>query len=183
MENKSITERKLDYLRDEAWMLTLSTAFQHANVYQLDVSDDAKRIFKDVLKDEVLLLTSTYHLHTANDHLHLENIEQLGRFSERFHEILKGGRLHFGVCQKLLNQFLKYVWCAGIMTTPPPHFPIDKNILKLFGFDDLQANSLLKAFDGSKYMKVIELARTKLPEYGVGSLPELELVICGKPTN
>ena len=40
---------------------------------------------------------------------------------------LNGGRLKFGRAQKLLNMYLKYMWCAN--KTSPPHCPFDNIII------------------------------------------------------
>ena len=41
---------------------------------------------------------------------------------------LADGNMRFGFAQKLLNMYLKYMWCAGEMPTPP-HCPFDRRII------------------------------------------------------
>lgn len=55
---------------------------------------------------------------------------------------LAGGKLKFGRAQKLLNMYLKYLWCAGKMPEPP-HCPFDDIIInrKLQERDDEFWNS------------------------------------------
>lgn len=51
---------------------------------------------------------------------------------------LEGGKMKFGRAQKLLNMYLKYMWCAGEISTPP-HCPFDNQIINnggLQGNDD-----------------------------------------------
>lgn len=41
---------------------------------------------------------------------------------------LRGGKLKFGRAQKILNGYLKYLWCAGRINTPP-HCPFDDRVI------------------------------------------------------
>jgi hypothetical protein len=45
------------------------------------------------------------------------------------YKIFKQGQPSFGVAQKAVNLFLKYLWCLDIFKQPP-HCPIDSQILK-----------------------------------------------------
>ena len=59
----------------------------------------------------------------------MANIEALSsNLSERYQEILVGGRFRIGAAQKALNLYLKYGWARGIILEPP-HCPIDSIVL------------------------------------------------------
>jgi hypothetical protein len=41
---------------------------------------------------------------------------------------LKNGSLDIGTSQKILNLYLKYLWCSRLIDFEPPHFPLDRMI-------------------------------------------------------
>ena len=43
-------------------------------------------------------------------------------------DVLNGGKLFFGVAQKALNIYLKYLWCSNF-DVRPPHCPFDYDII------------------------------------------------------
>ena len=49
----------------------------------------------------------------------------------KYKTILLGGNLRFGNAQKIVNLYLKNMWIAGWIKTPP-HFPIDRIIQNKF---------------------------------------------------
>jgi hypothetical protein len=65
----------------------------------------------------------------VHEETHIQNISYLGsRVSDAGGHLLTGGYLVFGVAQKLLNSWLKYLWCDQRIVEPP-HCPFDRNII------------------------------------------------------
>lgn len=66
----------------------------------------------------------------AKDEAHITTIRYLMEYvTVNYKDILFDDELAFGVAQKVLNVYLKTLWCAN-GTTLPPHCPFDDNILK-----------------------------------------------------
>jgi hypothetical protein len=60
---------------------------------------------------------------------HVANIHELKtRISDECKSALKDGIFRFGVAQKALNVYLKYLWCAGAIPIPP-HCTFDDRII------------------------------------------------------
>ena len=49
---------------------------------------------------------------------------------KEFDNLLAEGGWRVGSVQKLVNLWLKYLWCAGFLKSPPPHFPVDRIMLQ-----------------------------------------------------
>lgn len=66
----------------------------------------------------------------VKDEPHVANIRDLRKYlNDNYEDILYGRELTFGVAQKALNVYLKYLWCVD-GTTIPPHCPFDNIVLK-----------------------------------------------------
>ena len=66
---------------------------------------------------------------SVSDADHCKVIRDLSKeISERFGNILQGGKLRYGTSQKAFNLYLKYLWRLGIVPTPP-HCPVDNIVL------------------------------------------------------
>jgi hypothetical protein len=44
--------------------------------------------------------------------------------ANKFKDLLFGGKLRYGICQKIINVFLKFLWVSDEIETPP-HAPYD----------------------------------------------------------
>jgi hypothetical protein len=65
----------------------------------------------------------------VKDEPHIENIRELRKYlNDNYEDILNNHDLTFGVAQKALNVYLKYLWCVDGKTLPP-HCPFDREIL------------------------------------------------------
>lgn len=117
------------FIQNELWYLSLAGAFQRNKVYSKDIVDpkEHKKIaFKEKLKESVLEVAKFYNQFISDD-VHIANIKAI--ISGNANDILDGGRLKFGTVQKLLNLYLKYMWCIGKLEHIPPHCPVDSIIL------------------------------------------------------
>jgi len=172
---------KKEFIRDEVWMLTVNAAFQRANVYTENASDPDKKSFKFMLKGYIDNCLKDNNSSITEDHEHIEKIISVSEYSSNFSSILNGGRLNFGVSQKLLNLYLKYLWCLDILKTPPPHFPIDRIIQQNLGISQPVAWTQMQ--DETDYINIIEIARKKLSESGYTNIAELELALFSRRNN
>jgi hypothetical protein len=87
--------------------------------------------------------------------------------------------LNRGIAQKLLNLYLKYLWCVGYIVEPP-HCPIDRIIIGKTSFRDrLNWTEMGEAEYREVIGEMTSLARSKgfnAGAMGVGKLPQKETV-------
>jgi hypothetical protein len=106
----------------------LATRNPRAPVYRKDASEEDKQRTKDWLRRELKTLAEQYHVSDVEESKHIENIV---KFAEAATRSLGGrlfdGRLRFGVAQKVVNLYLKYLWVTDYVAEPP-HCPIDGRI-------------------------------------------------------
>lgn len=80
-------------------------------------------------RDELKKITKKYANSIPEDN-HVRNIEQLSQtISNQHGKILRNGQLRIGTAQKLLNVYVKFLWCLG-KAKEPIHCPIDRIVLK-----------------------------------------------------
>ena len=173
MEKRTITtdvclKEKQDFMLEEIWGLSIGGAFQRANIYDKNASEKDKDIFKRELKTLILKITKSYKF-LVLEQIHLENIEKVQSLQNL---CLNDNHLNFGVSQKLLNLYLKYLWCLDLIPTPP-HFPVDRLIQEsLFG-KNLKNWTEMK--NNVKYLEIINKAKEIAKLNNLGSISELEL--------
>jgi DNA-binding NarL/FixJ family response regulator len=159
-----------DFLRSEFAWLSLQAAFQHAGIYAADVDDEEKIKFKkyfETLIDEI----SKEYAQPVSDSKHEANILRIkGEISDRFGDLLQGGCFRIGVAQKALNLYLKYLWCAGEIHSPPPNCPFDSRIISKLSLPHKILWTKLDSIED--YRLLVKAAREKA---GGLSLSEWEL--------
>ncbi|HKO78233.1 MAG TPA: hypothetical protein VJU52_13535 [Flavobacterium sp.] len=162
---------KEKFINNEFWTLTFGAAFQRANVYKGDVTDTQKSDFKLQTREFIeSSLMPHYSEITVSDEIHIENINKLSDFTRQFQSILQNGKLNFGVSQKMLNLYLKYLWCHNKISHPP-HFPVDRRIQEIARFKPVV--SWTQFTDSTDYMRVINHVRKENKEYS--TIAEYEL--------
>lgn len=162
---------KEKFLNNEFWTLTFGAAFQRANVYKDNVSDTEKGEFKTKTRAFIEhSLLNHYLKNEVSDELHIDNINKLSCFTEQFQCILQNGKLNFGVSQKILNLYLKYLWCHNKISEPP-HFPVDRRIQENIGFRPIV--SWTKFENSIDYMRIVDFVRSINKEYP--TIAEFEL--------
>ena len=164
---------KKDFILNEIWMLTVGASFQRANVYSTNCSNSDKIKFKIHLKEYIANLSTSYLHEPISEDQHIQNIFQLHEYSKTYKTILANGGLNFGVCQKLLNLYLKYLWCLDYMKSNPPHFPVDRIIQSKLKIKN--PYPWTQMVDEGEYMKVIRTAKEYLKTCNIDNLAELEL--------
>ncbi|WP_145855386.1 hypothetical protein [Pedobacter suwonensis] len=121
---------KNKFIENELWYLSISGAFQRNSVYAKNIDDKSgkkKEAFKVKLRANVIEIIKRYEVFVSDED-HVDNILEIIAFNKD--EILTNGKLTFGTAQKLLNLYLKYIWCTDRLAHMPPHCPVDSVILK-----------------------------------------------------
>ncbi len=164
---------KSTFIKDEIWMLTINGAFQRSNVYETLTSEEERNSFKNELKVFIVNISDQYVSSSIDEKTHIENIKSIKNFTSKFRSLLNGGSLNFGISQKLLNLYLKYLWCLDVLKVAPPHFPVDsiiQNKLKM-----KSPYPWTKMNDETEYLKIIQKAKEELENSEATNLAELEL--------
>ncbi len=148
-----MTDSKYAFIMEEIWMMTIAGAFQRVEIYKKSTSEKEKGEFRKELHQRVSEISSEYAEGDVSEKKHLENIQTLNNVSS---PILKDGYLNFGVRQKVLNLYLKYLWCIDKIK-PPPHFPVDRTIQLVLKYNPVISWS--KDLDETNYLAIINKAR------------------------
>ena len=137
-----MTEKE-KFLRREFWMFSWNGSVQRNHTYKKVKETEAERTEKRKKFKEWLLdycdkkLLPMYENQEICECIHYKNIEKLKEEAGEYKngKILFDGKYKIGTAQKLLNLYLKYLWCEGILSPKPPHCPVDGTILKYVGWD------------------------------------------------
>lgn len=177
---------KKEFLNNEIWILTFGGAFQRANIYKENYSEKIRTNFRKALRVKVEKLVTENYYQKVEQEQHIKNIYKLVAFSKNLR--IEGNciPINFGVAQKLLNLYLKYLWCLNVIPEPP-HFPVDRiiqekliKILKKYNLTPLNLLPWTQFENHIHYKKVIESAKLiteNVKEFKELSLAELELKI------
>ena len=127
---------KNDFLINELWIMSFSAGFQRANVYRGNISTDERTKFrKDVKAIVEKRIVGLYKIRQVDGEEHGRIMQEIcDEISRKWGDILRNGRFRIGICQKLLNLQLKYLWCMG-MIPRPPHCPIDRTVILKLNLD------------------------------------------------
>jgi len=160
---------KNDFIKSEIWLLTIGGGFQRANVYINGATDKERSEFRNKLHDVVINIAAEYK-DTVSEARHIDNIIKISRLK---HSALNNGCMNFGVSQKILNLYLKYLWCLGEIDTPP-HFPVDRIIQQKLKITPVIPWTQIDSSE--KYLRIIEHAHAKMQlEKKYNSIAEQEL--------
>jgi len=121
------------FLKKEFVVMSINAAFQrNQNVYKEQISELMKVRFRDFLENFLVALP----LCELTEEILYKIIDDLTVKTREYKDILKLGQLNYGTAQKLVNLYLKYLWCLD-MAPEPPHCPIDRIILGKAGIYDI----------------------------------------------
>ncbi len=163
---------KLAFILDEVWLLSTLGAFQRAKIYLPNATENDKKLFRASLYKYIYENLIEFYEDGVSEREHLLNIISISNYSTNFKNILNNGKINFGVSQKLLNLYLKYLWCLEQIPTPP-HFPIDRIIQIKLGLKKIESWT---AFDNAApYILIINKAKEILQNSDYESLAQLEL--------
>jgi hypothetical protein len=164
---------KKEFIKNEIWSLTIAGAFQRANIYKKDTDEKDKKDFKEKLNGLIIEIVKQYEKE-VDEQTHLKNIIKITEFR---HDCLVNEKLKYGVCQKILNLYLKYLWCLEQIPVPP-HFPVDRIIQEELNKGRLVKNEIVswtKMEKEEQYLKLIRFAETLARKEKI-SIAELELI-------
>jgi hypothetical protein len=123
-------EKQEQFILNSIWSMTTSAAFQRANIYNVELKDSTatqkrKVQFKNELYAIVNDLLPVYRQEgKMDDAAHCNAIQEISNYQN---DLLANGHLNFGIAQKILNLYLKFLWCMGKIPMPP-HCPVDRMI-------------------------------------------------------
>ena len=119
---------KENFIKNEIFILTIMGAFGHNKIYINGITEENKVKFRESLKQLLMEIENKYK-NSIGEKEHLNILVKIRKNIETQNKnILNGKTISFGTVQKLLNLYLKYLWCIDIICEPP-HCPIDKIIL------------------------------------------------------
>ncbi len=176
---------KEKFLNNEIWVLTFGGGFQRANIYKEEVPSTVRKDFRMKLRNYIEALVKENYSFKITEEDHIENILSIVNFSKKHKFEGFNIPINFGVAQKLLNLYLKYLWCAGKLETTPIHFPVDRIMQEILnkealqlGFPKNELKPWTKYEDEVEYLKMIRLAESvRQLKYNDLSLAEMELEI------
>ena len=107
---------------------SIIASFHRASVYGNDVSEEDKNKLHKALRSH-LAEFAQQHIAPVSEDIHVKNINSLADIiSAECNVLLLNGGFRIGIAQKVLNLYLKYLWCLE-QIPPPPHCPFDSLII------------------------------------------------------
>jgi hypothetical protein len=111
---------------------------------------------------------------------HCLNIEDIAKtLTQKYKDtgILRYSRFRIGIAQKALNLYLKNLWCLGEITMPPPHCPLDRQIIDKLGlrWKERAQYDWTKLDDIEKYKELISRCGKVAREGKYQNIAEWEL--------
>lgn len=117
------------FMLNEVFVSSWNASVQHASLYKPDASNDAKGELRQTIYMFLKSVVMPSYARRCTEEEHLKNIELLVAVgNQNGAAILLSDGYKYGVAQKLVNLFLKYLWCMGSIVEPP-HCPVDRIIL------------------------------------------------------
>ncbi|MBR9918266.1 hypothetical protein GYB29_11445 [bacterium] len=169
----SLQKAKEEFVRNAHWADSIGSAFQRSYAYKKSADPIRKRVFKAELFEFVKKIESAYIDQEVNEKAHLKNIHQLREWTRKYSDLFQNGVLKYGICQKLLNVYLKERWCAGKLSKQPPHFPVDRLIQVKLKLKPLINWTQIDS--ENEYMEIVNRVKVVAEEKDL-SLAEIELL-------
>jgi len=126
-----------EFIESQIWSLSIAAAFQRGNIYKKSGKinrDDFKRELKQIIISQIRQFDSD------DDCEFISFLEETQKkinqmiIDKEYSEGVK--KIRFGTLQKLVNLYLKYLWCLGWLENEPLHCPFDGIILKELNITD-----------------------------------------------
>ena len=149
------------------WAYARSGAFQRSWIYSQTANEEDKKTFRNEVKNFLFVnVFIRYRGQKITESKLLGLIESLTQLFKG-KSYLREKKLKFGNAQKFVNLYLKGMWVAGYLKTPP-HFPVDRIMINKLGLNYNWTN-----MNKQQYQQVITNAKKRiLPP--ITSLAELE---------
>lgn len=165
------------FLRDEFFGLTFGATLQRNDTYSATATPAERSRFRADLQRRLDDYAARY-TEPVEDAQHVANIVRLAdELSTAHARLLSAGRFRIGSAQKALNLYLKYLWCAGLISRPP-HCPFDRRIIERL--PQSVRCSWTKLDDVRRYARLVQAARQLA---GEASLAEWELSMYNSVSN
>lgn len=120
---------KQAFLYYEVGILAWGASVQRAGLYKKDHNPAEVKKFRNAILAYMEQELFPKYEQVVNEAEHLVNIAALStRGTELGKNVLSTNGYKIGVAQKLLNLYLKYLWCMDKVPMPP-HCPVDRRIL------------------------------------------------------
>lgn len=180
---------KNKFLKEEFIMFSIIGGMGRGkSIYKKNIEDKKKVPFKAELKKELFKIGEKYLKEKVSEEDHLIIINDFSNeFSSEPYKILLSEdnkeRFVIGRSQKIINLYLKYLWCWGLLNQTPHHCPFDSTIIS-----NLRENgsvlSIWTELDSlEEYEKCVVEAKRKAERYNFKSIAEWELVTFNKERN
>jgi hypothetical protein len=172
-ETDDISAAKERFSRNALWGISIRSSFQRSYIYKKDANDKLKIAFKNELQELVFEIVYQYENGSIDEKTHLSNIDRIKKWTRKFGDLFVDGEMKYGICQKLLNVFLKELWCAGKIQFDPPHLPVDRLIQEKLKLRPIINWTQIET--EKEYMGIIERIR-RIADSKDLSLAEIELL-------
>ncbi|MCF7956670.1 MAG: hypothetical protein K9M75_12775 [Phycisphaerae bacterium] len=165
----------MNYKKNFLILIALSnariSALQHSGTYSTGVTDAQKKEFSKSLEEALRRLEEDYSQKEISESTHINNIKKFQEeLSVEFNDVLNGGKMRFGVAQKAVNLYLKFLWCLGYVEHEPPHCPVDRVVLEA-----VDINENWTELDSSdRYKEMITIIKEQAKKEGL-SIAQWEL--------
>ena len=177
----SITQKQLEFINHQLIVDTINAAFQRAKIYKYPQKEsDPNRIrLREELKKRLTELRKKYTSEVTETE-HCQNIENLSNeltktFEKR--DFLGGDdKFRIGIAQKALNLYLKYLWCLGVIKTPP-HCPFDNVVIENLEDESVRNIKWTKMDSIDDYKKLVQASKKLAYKTGYKTIAEWELYI------
>jgi len=153
---RSLSQQQWDFLEGEFLSSSISGALQHSSTYATEKVKDREKVRREIRN--VLCELAERYSTKVTEVDHVKNIKELACRVKKKQcgPFLKDGELRFPVAAKALNLYLKFLWCFGKITIPPPHCPFDRGEIQgLLGFKE---DDWTKVVDVDVYRKWVRKA-------------------------
>jgi len=143
----------------------LATRNAENAIYLSDVgnaSTSGRSALRNSIRNRLMLLGTKYESQKVSEAEHIAHIHTfVNETSTSFRSILKDGNFRFGIAQKILNLFLKYLWSSRVISETV-HCPIDRIIKeRLISLDSnirlVDWTSMTREEEYLEYIRAIEI--------------------------
>ncbi len=171
---------KWKFVENQLLMNSMQGALQRANVYSDPTADTDpnRRLLRDELAGLLREMVRKYSK-TVTSEFHEQNIQKIAdSLTSKFAAsgILRNDRFRIGIAQKVLNLYLKYLWCLGKVETPP-HCPFDYGVIAQLPLEQQERERLrwTELDRMEDYRALVDAGRRMIATTGHSSLSEWEL--------
>lgn len=175
------TDPKHAFLLNEIFTSSINAGLQTRNrdypVYKKNLTD-LKAKENMILCIRKFLLGYIKDFDAIDEEGHKEKITLMAkRITENYMPILHNGEFRIGISQKIINLFLKYLWCIGWINEPY-HCPFDSIIKShlIKGDSSVQLTDWTRMNSMEEYKEYVKVARERANDEHC-SIPEWEVKV------